>query len=242
MKLDETQRSSIMEDKRHMTTKELQQKYNVSRSTIQRIKLPNLEERAAEFHGEAKDRAPRDQTKENFAEMLVKQIQREEAPILKLPQIDRQPIIQKILMNADTFPAHYPFITDKTSFALSLNDKSVGQLQDLLDTMERTRSTNNLSAQMKQVFFVSARAAETLGSRIRLKTDGLTNALIQQQQELDYIFKELALTYSDKFTKASSPEIRLLMMFGMTILQVDSQNRIREAMRTETSEEKYQDL
>jgi hypothetical protein len=33
------------------------------------------------------------------------------------------------------------------------------------------------------------------------------------------------------------------MMFGMTILQVDSQNRIREAMaRTETPEEKYQDL
>ena len=241
MKLDETQRSSIMEDKKHMSTKELQQKYNVSRSTIQRIKLPNLEARAAEFHGDAKDQAPRNETKENFAEMLVKQIQREETPIM--PQIDRQPIIQKILMNADTFPAHYPFITDKTAFAMSLNDKSSGQLQDLLNTMERTRSTNNLSAQMKQVFFVSARAAETLGSRIRLKTDGLTNALIQQQQELDYIFKELALTYSDKFTKASSPEMRLLMMFGMTILQVDSQNRIREAMaRTETPEEKYQDL
>lgn len=241
MKLDETQRSSIMEDKKHMTTKEIQQKYNVSRSTIQRIKLPNLEARAAEFHEDAKDQAPRNETKENFAEMLVNQIQREETPII--PQIDRQPIIQKILMNADTFPAHYPFITDKTAFAMSLNDKSSGQLQDLLNTMERTRSTNNLSAQMKQVFFVSARAAETLGSRIRLKTDGLTNALIQQQQELDYIFKELALTYSDKFTKASSPEMRLLMMFGMTILQVDSQNRIREAMaRTETPEEKYQDL
>jgi hypothetical protein len=141
-------------------------------------------------------------------------------------------------MNADSFPAHYSFITDRTAFVTSLSEKSALQLQDLLTTMERTRAAGNLAAQMKQVFLVGSRAAETLGARLRLKTQGLADALLQQQQELDYIFKELALNYSDTFTKASSPEIRLATLFGMTLLQVDTRNRIREMK----PEEKYDDL
>jgi len=46
------------------------------------------------------------------------------------------------------------------------------------------------------------------------------------------------LNYSDTFTKASSPEIRLATLFGMTLLQVDTRNRIREMK----PEEKYDDL
>ena len=92
---------------------------------------------------------------------------------------------------------------------------------------------------MKQVFFVTARATESLGTRIRLKTQGLTDALLQQQQELDYIFKELAIEYADKFNTATRPEIKLLMTFGMAVLSVDSQNRLREHIKPE---EKYADL
>ena len=151
----------------------------------------------------------------------------------------RDETIQRILLNADTFPAHFPFITDKNAFVQSLSEKSAHQLDDLLKMMERTRSVNNLSNQMKQVFFVTARATESLGTRIRLKTQGLTDALLQQQQELDYIFKELAIEYADKFNTATRPEIKLLMTFGMAVLSVDSQNRLREHIKPE---EKYADL
>ena len=240
-KLDDATRDAILQEKSNLTNKQLQDKYGVSRSTIQRIKLPDLESRVSEFTAES--RAPPDTAKQDFAEKFVKSLQTTPAPASApapasccLP--DRQPIIQKILMNADSFPAHYPFITDRTAFVTSLSEKPALQLQDLLTTMEHTRAAANLAAQMKQVFLVGSRAAETLGARLRLKTQGLADALLQQQQELDYIFKELALSYSDTFTKASSPEMRLATLFGMTLLQVDTRNRIRE-MRPE---EKYDDL
>lgn len=97
--------------------------------------------------------------------------------------------------------------------------------------METTRSTTNFSAQFKNVFFVVSRATETLGGLIKLKTVGLTDALLQQQQELDYIFKEIAIEYSDSFKVSSRPEVRLALFFGMTVLQVDSTNRIKERIK-----------
>jgi len=231
-------KEAIQKDKESMTTRQLQEKYGLSRSSIQRVK-PNLDERVAEFSTPSKP----EPAKEAFAEQFVKNMEREVVlPTFQPePEPDRQPIIQRIILNLETFPAHYPLI-DKNTFNASLSTKTAAQLQDLLTTMERTRTTNNMSAQMKQVFLVSARAAEVLGARIRLKTKGLADALLLQQQELDYIFKELAISYADKFTKASSPELRLLTLFGMTVLQVDSQNRVREVMDARETEEKFADL
>lgn len=241
-KIDAQLKEAILQDKREMTTKQLQEKYNLSRSSIQRIKLPDLEARAEEF-------SPPPQVKDerqvvNIVEQLVKDVNKPQAvtiPEMILPPRapPRDETIQRILLNADTFPAHFPFITDKNAFVQSLSEKSAHQLDDLLKMMERTRSVNNLSNQMKQVFFVTARATESLGTRIRLKTQGLTDALLQQQQELDYIFKELAIEYADKFNTATRPEIKLLMTFGMAVLSVDSQNRLREHIKPE---EKYADL
>lgn len=241
-KIDAQLKEAILQDKREMTTKQLQEKYNLSRSSIQRIKLPDLEARAEEF-------SPPPQVKDerqavSIVEQLVKEVNKPQAvtiPEMIMPPRapPRDETIQRILLNADTFPAHFPFITDKNAFVQSLSEKSAHQLDDLLKMMERTRSVNNLSNQMKQVFFVTARATESLGTRIRLKTQGLTDALLQQQQELDYIFKELAIEYADKFNTATRPEIKLLMTFGMAVLSVDSQNRLREHIKPE---EKYADL
>jgi hypothetical protein len=229
-KIDAELKEAILKDKSSMKTKQLQEKYGLSRSSIQRIKLPDLESRIKEFQPSK----PQDESKAvEFVETLMK----ETPPPQQLNTPQREDTIQR---NADTFPSHYPFIQDKNAFVLSLSTKSAPELHDLLTTMENTRSLNNLSAQMKQVFLISARATETLGTRIRLKTQGLTDALLQQQQELDYIFKELALTYQDKFKSTTRPEIKLLSMFGMTLLSVDAQNRIKEAMKK--PEEKYADL
>ena len=234
-KLTGADKEAIQRDKSSLSTKQLTEKYGYSRSTIQRIKQ-DLEARVAEFKSEA----PQDTVKERIMEDYVKAFDKPaQVQVPMLPQRDRQPIIQKIIMNIETFPTHFPSI-EKSSFTASLSEKSPSQLDDILKTMEQTRTTNNLSAQMKQVFLVSARAAEVLGSRIRLKTQGFADALLQQQQELDYIFKELAINYADKFNQASSPELRLVMLCGMTMLQVDSRNRVKEVM--EKREENYTDL
>jgi hypothetical protein len=165
---------------------------------------------------------------------------KEEASI---PQLNprRDDIIQRILLNAENFPAHYPFITDRASFQASLLEKTAASLTDLLETMEKTRTVNNFAAQMKQVFFVASRATEVLGKKIRLKTDGLADNLMKQQQELDYIFKELAISYSESLSKASKPELRLAMLCGMAVLQTDAQNRLREAIQKKP-EETFSDL
>lgn len=228
-KIDTPTKEAILKDKGSFTTKQLQEKYGLSRSTIQRIKLPDLEARAKEF---APTPAPADEQRAvHMVEQMVQDI-----PTLP-PAPPSNETIQRILLNADTFPAHFPFITDKTAFVQSLADRNPHQLAELLRMMETTRATNNLSAQMKQVFFVVSRATETLGSRIRLKTQGLTDALLQQQQELDYIFKELAIEYGGKLP-STRPEVKLAMAFGMAVLTVDSQNRIRELKPEET----YADL
>lgn len=238
-KIDAVLKEAILQDKKAMSTKQLQEKYSLSRSSIQRIKLPDLDSRANEFVTPVKGN-------ETQAANFVEQIMKEEKAVVNIPMAPeipqgrpREETVQRILLNADTFPAHYPFITDKTAFIQSLADKSPQQLTELLKMMETTRTMNNLSNQMKQVFFVVSRATETLGSRIRLKTQGLTDALLQQQQELDYIFKELAIEYADKFNTTTRPELKLLTMFGMAVLTVDSQNRIRDTLKPE---ETYADL
>ena len=50
---------------------------------------------------------------------------------------------------------------------------------------------------------------------------------MQQQQELEYIFKELAIDYADRLSTTTRPELKLAMTFGMAVLMVDSKNRIR---------------
>ena len=241
-KIDAQLKDAILKDKPTMSTKQLQEKYSLSRSSIQRIKLPDLEARADEFSPAP---PPIDQNEAaRVVDNLVKEAQQEvHIPYVPppLPPLapPKEQTIQRIIMNLETFPAHFPFVTDKGSFIKDLATHSAFELADILKTMETTRTMNNLSAQMKQVFFLTARATEALGSRIRLKTQGLTDALIQQQQELDYIFKELAIDYAGKFSTTTRPEVKLLMAFGMAVLTVDSQNRLRESLKPE---EKFADL
>jgi hypothetical protein len=143
------------------------------------------------------------------------------------------------------FQRLFPFAADKTKFLVELGQYSVHDLEGLLENMETTRSTTNFSAQFKNIFFVVSRATETLGGLVKLKTTGLTDALLQQQQELDYIFKEIAIQYSDNFKVSLRPEVRLALLFGFTVLQVDSTNCIKERIKPKAAPEittKYNDL
>jgi hypothetical protein len=56
------------------------------------------------------------------------------------------------------------------------------------------------------------------------------NALQAQDEEIGMALKELAIEQYDKFNKMNRPEVRLGMVFVMTLIQVDSTNRMRAAL------------
>ena len=72
-KIDAELKEAILKDKSSMKTKQLQEKYGLSRSSIQRIKLPDLESRIKEFQ------KPQD---ESQAAAIVEQLIRPNNPLL----------------------------------------------------------------------------------------------------------------------------------------------------------------
>ena len=71
----------------------------------------------------------------------------------------------------------------------------------------------------------------------------MTDALMQQQKELDFLFKEIAIKHADRLSVTTEPEVRLMMLFGIAVLQTDATNRMKEAAAAAaTVTEKYADL
>jgi hypothetical protein len=161
---------------------------------------------------------------------------------------------QKIILNIQNFAPIFHFIKDKDAFIKSLHDKKNSELRGILTTLETTRTTVNLSNQMKQIFFMASKGVEVGGAMfLKLKTDGFTDSLVRQQQELDMIFREIAIEYAPMFKMTNKPELRLAMVFTMTLIQTDSMNRLKETFSQQQNiatnkpensspEQKYEDL
>ena len=164
--------------------------------------------------------------------------------------VERTAVLQRIMLNLDNFGVMFTFIHDKGQFVQSLHTRNLTDLRGILKTMETTRTTVNLANQMKQTFLMVGKGTEVLGSRfLNLKTDGFVANLVAQKQELDMIFRELAIDYAPKFTFQTRPEMRLAMLYGMTLLQVDNTNRIKDFVETrakvevpETTAQTYADI
>jgi hypothetical protein len=164
--------------------------------------------------------------------------------------VERTAVLQRIMLNLDNFGSMFTFIHDKGQFVQSLHSRSLADLRGILKTMETTRTTVNLSNQMKQTFLMVSKGTEVLGARfLNLKTDGFVANLVAQKQELDMIFRELAIDYAPKFTFQTRPELRLAMLYGMTLLQVDNTNRIKDFVESraqatvpETTAQNYGDI
>lgn len=148
----------------------------------------------------------------------------------------RNALEQRIILNVENFAPIFTFIKDRDQFIRSLHTKSSEELQGILTTLETTRTTINLSNQMKQSFFMLARGTEVFGSSLLgLKTRGFTENLMIQKQELDMIFREIAIEYAPMFKITTKPELRLLMCFSMSLMQTDSVNRLKETMTAQQS-------
>ena len=188
---------------------------------------------------------------------------KEKQPIVKFASndeaaLERNALEQRIILNIENFAPIFHFIKDKDAFIRSVPNKSMTELQSLLKTLENTRTTVNLSNQMKNTFYMATRGTEMVGMMfLGLKTQGFTEQLMTQQQELDMIFREIAIDYAPMFAITTKPELRLGMIFAMTLMQTDSTNRLKEATRarqtfnndgtqsapdTKSPEQKYGDL
>ena len=254
-KLTEEQKSHISADRAAgVSTKEIALKFGVHPSTIlkqlkpraQSVKVPvapDLEERAGFLDPDVRRDPPRLIPNDQVLDKIFAGLAPEPAPVpasLPIPSGDPDELVQKILLNADSFPEMFP----NTPSVASLATKSARELADVLQSMETSRAVRMLTVQLKQVFLVGSRATEMLGKQyLGLKTDGLTDGLIAQQKELDFIFRELAIKHSRKFGKVVEPEVRLLMLFGMAVLQTDATNRVRDRLASPASTaDKFDDL
>ena len=139
-------------------------------------------------------------------------------------------IITKITIHATTFE---PLLLDvlkpsKEAFLAALPKKAVYELECLLKLIEQTRATANAANMLKTMFFTGAVGVEMATQRfLKMKTQGFA-AVLQSHSEIEMIMKEIAMERASDFQKIQRPEIRLASIVAMTLLSVDSTNRVRE--------------
>lgn len=168
------------------------------------------------------------------------------------PDFDRGECIQRIMFNVEHFaPLIRKIIGENPDvFIQSLSSRSDKELEGLLGVIDRTRSVTNMATSMKHTFYMVAQGTEIVSTQLLgMKTQGFVRALQAQHSEIEMAIKELAIENYNKFNKMNRPEMRLGMLAVMTLVQVDSSNRLREAMETPKTEstkpeteEKYADL
>jgi hypothetical protein len=172
-------------------------------------------------------------------------------PHIEVTEIESKPekptLITQIQLNLENFAPLLKNITndDPETFKQSLYMKSDSELMTLLKVIERTRLVGNMTNQMKHMFWMTTSAVEMGTQMIGLKSQGLTEALRLQDEEIKMVLKELAMERADAFAGAQRPEMRLAFLVSTTLLSVDAMNRARELRKPKTSpdkNEKFSDL
>ena len=144
-----------------------------------------------------------------------------------------QDYTQRIIFNVEHFGSHLQAITgpNKEIFIQNLANYSTPALKSLLTTMERTRSVGNLTSGFKQAFYIASQATEVTSTFIGLKAHGFTQQLKAQDDEITMILKEIAINEWERMKSLDNPVARLGILFSLTLIQTDSQNRMQEHLR-----------
>lgn len=119
----------------------------------------------------------------------------------------------------------------REKFVFQLFNKSLGELQKIESMVKyhvRTElsGTNQMSSSM---LLVTCKVIETVGIRMNLRFEGLTNDI---QQEIDNkgqlysLLKEIEIEYN--MTQYTSPKKELFFRLGLKLMEVDSKNRMIE--------------
>jgi hypothetical protein len=149
------------------------------------------------------------------------------------PEALRAELTQKIIFNVQHFAPQLEVIigTNKEAFINSLAQMPTGYLKETLTTLERTRSVGNIANGFKHLFFVAGQATETATQFMGMNTRGFTDQLRAQEQEVTMILKEIAIEQWERLKVMDSPQIRLGMIFCMTLVQVDTRNRLEDIFK-----------
>lgn len=148
-----------------------------------------------------------------------------------IPAPSKADLITQITMNVEAFEPLLGNIIqpDREKFLKSLYSKSETDLSLLLGVMVKTRTLANATNQMRHTFYLTAQGAEVLTSRfLSMRTDGFSQALRSQDEEVRMIMKEIAMEKLDSLQKLQRPELRLAMLFTTTLLATDSANRMKD--------------
>ena len=138
---------------------------------------------------------------------------------------DREDLTQRIIFNVQHFGPLLETITGpKDTFIQSLSKKDGAELKHLLTTLERTRSVGTLSAGFKQVFYVAAQGVEVASGMIGVESQGFTSHLKEQDEEITMCLKEIALNEWERLKTLDSPQMRLGVLFALTLAQTHTRN------------------
>ena len=149
-------------------------------------------------------------------------------PPPQVTEARRAEIVQKIVFNIQHFGPQLEVITgaNKEAFLQTLPALSTSQLVETLTTLERTRSVGNIANGFKHVFYVAGQATETATQFVGMSTQGFTAQLRAQDEEVTMILKEMAIEQWERLKVMDSPQVRLGMLFCMTLIQVDTRNKL----------------
>ena len=143
----------------------------------------------------------------------------------------RSEVLHSIYTNVLNYSSRLSFISDSEKFLKELHKKDTPELVALARVIETQKDMGGIKSQIKNSFFSFCGGAEMILSRfLKLKCQGLTGEFQKQEEELDDIFQEMAIQYSEKIKEYVRPEVKLLMLFSATALKLDSINRQRETV------------
>ena len=162
----------------------------------------------------------------------LRRMESEDEVVRQRPQVTsearRAEITQKIVFNLQHFGPQLEVITgsNREAFLQGLSALSTPQLSETLTTLERTRSVGNIANGFKHLFYVAGQATETATQFAGMTTQGFTAQLRAQDEEVTMIMKELAIEQWERLKVMDSPQVRLSMLFCMTLVQVDTRNKL----------------
>ena len=132
------------------------------------------------------------------------------------------------MFNIQHFGPQLEVITgpNREAFLQTLPTLSTPELSETLTTLERTRSVGNIANGFKHLFYVAGQATETATQFAGMTTQGFTAQLKAQDEEVTMIMKELAIEQWERLKVMDSPQVRLGMLFCMTLVQVDTRNKL----------------
>lgn len=144
--------------------------------------------------------------------------------------VRRAEITQKIIFNIQHFGPQLEVITGRNQeqFLQALATMPTSALKDTLSTLERTRSVGNIANGFKHIFYAVGQATETGTQFLGMSTQGFAQQLASQDQEVTMIMKELAIEQWERLKVMDSPQVRLGMLFCMTLVQTDTRNRLEQ--------------